>query len=166
MEHERNYFDVFDLETTLDVDVKDLEKRYWKLQRDLHPDKYSGKTDEERKISADVSSYINEAYSTLKSRHARAVYYLQLHGVILGEMRTVSSPELLMEVMELREELEETNGHEDVLNLQTRLNQSLEDGYQSLKDAVVSQKNIDRATQIILRIQYLEKLLLEVDAKL
>lgn len=57
---------------------------------------------------------MNKAYHTLKDPLARAKYLLELQGVEVGESDSLEDPALLMEVMEIREELDEATTDDQV----------------------------------------------------
>jgi len=66
------------------------------------------------------SSVINKAYHTLKDPLSRAQYLLKEQGIQVNESDSLSDPELLMEVMEFREELEEAQSEADIKPLKAR----------------------------------------------
>lgn len=66
------------------------------------------------------SSVINKAYHTLKDPLSRAQYLLKEQGIQVNEGDSLSDPELLMEVMEFREELEEAQSEADIKPLKAR----------------------------------------------
>ncbi|CAO3595663.1 unnamed protein product [Absidia cylindrospora] len=101
-------------EFTYDVDEKALKRQFLKLQQVAHPDSFSNAAERERKYAEIQSSMLNKAYHTLRDPLARAQYMLALHGVEVNEAESLHNPELLMDVMEVREELEEANTNEDV----------------------------------------------------
>lgn len=72
---------------------------------------------EEYQLAQTQSSYLNKAYNTLKEPLARAQYMLALNGVEVSESESLEDPELLMEVMEIREEMEEAESEEDIERL-------------------------------------------------
>jgi len=87
------------------LDSEALERRYRDLQRALHPDKHVNATPTERRVALGKAVEVNEAYRVLKDDVRRAESLLALLGYVAkGE---VADPELLMEVMELREALSE-----------------------------------------------------------
>ena len=90
-----------------------LESRYRDLQRALHPDRHGGGTPSERRLSAERTVEVNEAYRALKDDVKRAEALLALHGVALDPNRR-EAPELLMEVLELREALSEARAAGDL----------------------------------------------------
>lgn len=110
----QNYFEIFDLPTSYDIDLTELSTRYRKLQTAVHPDKFANASDLERRISMQQSALINEAYQTLKSPLLRARYMLQLKGVDLTNESSVNmDSEFLMQQMRLREALEQVRGAQD-----------------------------------------------------
>ncbi|MGD8998790.1 MAG: Fe-S protein assembly co-chaperone HscB [Granulosicoccaceae bacterium] len=111
----RNYFDLFDLPVSFDVDNAVLTEHYRELQRRVHPDKFANATDRERRLSVQQAALINEAFQVLKSPLSRARYLLGLHGLeINDESNTVMDGAFLMQQMELRESLEEIGDRRDL----------------------------------------------------
>lgn len=100
------YFTLLNLKPAFDLDLSLLEAEYFKAQRLYHPDRFVGKSAEERSVALQKSMDINQAYDTLKNPLKRAQYILKLQGIIVGtEADSVKpSKELLMEIMELREQ--------------------------------------------------------------
>lgn len=90
-----------------------LEARYRDLQRVLHPDRHGAGAPSERRLSAARAVEVNEAYRALKDDVKRAEALLALHGVALDPNRR-EAPELLMEVLELREALSEARAAGDL----------------------------------------------------
>ena len=70
---------------------------------------------EKQQLAADQSSLLNRAFETLKDPLKRAEYLLALRGHPINEEDTLhAQQELLMDVMEVRQELEEAEGDERV----------------------------------------------------
>src|SRR5262245_43300134 len=88
-----------------DLDLSQLEARYRELQRALHPDKHVGASASMRRLSAQKTALVNDAYRTLKDDLRRAEALLAAHGgaALLGER--AADPEFLMQMLELREQL-------------------------------------------------------------
>ena len=109
-----NYYDFFGLEHTLDLDLRDLEKRFYSLSRQYHPDRYTLKSREEQQYALDATAILNDAYRTLREPLARAEYLLKENGFDIGEQGSKNvPPELLEEVFELNMALEELRGGDD-----------------------------------------------------
>jgi molecular chaperone HscB len=104
----QDYFEFFSLPRHLVIDVKDLEKRFYALSRQWHPDMHSRKSPAEREQAEESTAVLNDAYRTLREPIARAEYLLKLEGFDIGEQTTKDvPPELLEEVFELNMALEE-----------------------------------------------------------
>ena len=109
-----NYYDFFGLEHRLDLDLRDLEKRFYSLSRQYHPDRYTLKSREEQQYALDATAILNDAYRTLREPLARAEYLLRQNGFDIGEQGTKNvPPELLEEVFELNMALEELRGGDE-----------------------------------------------------
>src|SRR3984957_14593886 len=110
MTRTRDYFEFLDLPRNLAIDAKDLEKRFYALSRQLHPDLHSRKSQSEREQAEESTAVLNDAYRTLRDPIARAEYLLKLEEFDLGEQTTKDvPPELLEEVFELNMALEEAD---------------------------------------------------------
>jgi molecular chaperone HscB len=97
-------FDVLGLAPAFDLDPGELDKRYRELQKQLHPDKFVNAPSSERRASLARAMSVNEAYRELKDELKRADLLLARHaGVAMG--KATVDPELLTEVMDLREQL-------------------------------------------------------------
>jgi molecular chaperone HscB len=97
-------FDVLGLAPALELDPSALEQRYRDLQRALHPDKFVHASSSERRESLSRAVSVNEAYRLLKDELKRAELLFQRLTGSKADGQT-ADPELLMEVMDLREEL-------------------------------------------------------------
>ena len=109
-----NYFDFFGIEHKLDLDLKDLEKRFYALSRQYHPDRFTLKSAEEQQHALDATAILNDGYRTLRDALTRAEYLLKENGFDIGEQGTKNvPPELLEEVFELNMALEELRGGDE-----------------------------------------------------
>ncbi|HEY7284772.1 MAG TPA: Fe-S protein assembly co-chaperone HscB [Vicinamibacterales bacterium] len=108
-----DFFSFLGLPRKLRIDMNDLEQRYRALSRQFHPDYFYNASPAERRASLERSSYLNDAYRTLKSPAGRVEYLLKLEGLeASGDGKTGSrggAPPagLLEEVFALNEELDE-----------------------------------------------------------
>jgi molecular chaperone HscB len=98
------------------IDTRELRKEFIQLQAVAHPDRHP----QELKQRAEVTSAtINEAYKTLQNPLLRAQYLLSLRGIDVAddEAAKVEDPELLMEVLDTREQIETAQEEEEVQEL-------------------------------------------------
>jgi molecular chaperone HscB len=105
-----DYFAFFGLPRKLKLDAADLEQRFRTLSRQFHPDYFYNAEPAERRASLERSSYLNDAYRTLKQPVSRIEYLLRLEGMGAASPEEASRqvPQgLLEEVFTLNEELDE-----------------------------------------------------------
>lgn len=101
-----NFFVLFGLPVSFNVDLDVLAARYRDMQRAVHPDKYANAPESERRLSVQMAAHVNEGLQTLRDPLARGRYLLELRGVELNDTDTALDGEFLMEQMELREHLD------------------------------------------------------------
>ena len=103
-----DYFAFLGVPRKLNLDVADLEQRFRALSRQFHPDYFYNATPAERRASLERSSYLNDAYRTLRQPISRLEYLLSVEGMNAGGAAPDNKvpPALLEEVFELNEELD------------------------------------------------------------
>jgi molecular chaperone HscB len=103
-----DYFALFDLPRKLGIEAAAVEQKFLQLNWKLHPDNFVNATEQERELSLQRSSEVNDAYRVLRDPVARVEYLLELEGARKeGEHKQQAPPELLEEVFELNESLDE-----------------------------------------------------------
>ena len=103
-----DFYSIFGMPRTLGLDLNELQARFYKLSRVLHPDHYSRKSEMERECSNQATAKLNDAWRTLRDPVTRAEYVLSQEGFEAAEQRANDvPPELLEEVFELNMALEE-----------------------------------------------------------
>ncbi len=109
-----NYYELFGLPVDYSVDREQLSSSYRQLQQQFHPDRFANAPQQERRLSLQMASRVNEGNRVLRDPIERARYLLELSGVDLGtDGETLRDNQFLMEQMELREELEEVRQGRD-----------------------------------------------------
>jgi len=166
-----DYFEFFELPRSLALDPKALEKSFYALSRQLHPDLFSRRSAREQEYSLEATAVLNDAYRVLKDPVARAMYVLKLEGFEVGEQGGKDvPPELLEEVFELNMALEELRmGDEDALPqlaaarerflaMQTELDSSLNRQF-ALWDASRSRDTLTEIRALLNRRKYISNLI-------
>lgn len=109
-----DYYRFLDMPRRLSVDADELQQRFYKMSRLVHPDKYTRGAAVEKQNSLEATAILNDAYRTLRDPVLRAEYVLKENGFDIGEQRTKDvPPELLEEVFELNMALEELRGGDE-----------------------------------------------------
>lgn len=115
-----NYFELFDIPVSLQVDKNLLSKKYVELQKKYHPDFFTRATEYEQAEALERSSQVNKALKTLKNTDETIKYVLQLKGLLQEEEKYQLPPDFLMEMMELNEELD-SNSEEKINQLEAEI---------------------------------------------
>jgi molecular chaperone HscB len=106
-----DYFTVFGLPRKLTVDASALQRRFYELSREHHPDFHQGATAERQAEALAQSAVVNRAYRTLRDPLSRVEYLIALEEGREVREGTTDKPkaprELLMEMLEVQEALEE-----------------------------------------------------------
>ena len=102
----KNYFELFGLKVSTQIDLKDLDDKFTLLQKQFHPDKFSNSSDIEKRIALQISSYLNDGYITLSDFITRVEYILKIKKFNTDESKTLFDEEFLEEQIELNECIE------------------------------------------------------------
>lgn len=163
----QNYFQLFGLPQSFSLDRETLAEKYRELQSESHPDRFAGAGEEAKMQAVQLTSYINEAYATLKSPLKRAGYLLQLHNLDTAQVNQQDlDMELLMEQMQLREKLAELPDDESALDELAELKTQALDRISAREEAFAAALNGDelqQAKKIFHELQFLYKLKQEID---
>lgn len=156
-----DFFELFDLPAGFDVDLNRLQKQYTVLQQTVHPDKFANAGDQEKRLSMQQTSHINEAYQTLKDPVRRALYLLRLKGMDIDfDNETTMDMDFLMEQMALREKMADIRQQDDPLEqvdmLATDIKVRMEELTQAFADAW-QQDRLDEARELVRKMQFMQK---------
>ncbi len=104
----QDYFALFGLNLSFDIDTRKLHSEQQRLQSTFHPDRFVNANEREKRLSVQQAAWINQAYETLSNPVKRSRYMLQVSGIDMSdESETTSDTEFLMEQIGLREEMDE-----------------------------------------------------------
>ena len=165
-----NYFQLFNIEASFDVDLNQLSQAYQTLQKAVHPDRFAHASSQDQLLAVQKSAEINDGYQTLKQPLKRAEYILVLRGVDMpNEQQSFSDTGFLMQQMELREMLCEIKFADDVDAALNKAQQVLAQEYQQLLDLMREQliENTPAANVLacdnLRKLKFYQKLNIEVD---
>ncbi len=124
---DKNFFELFGLPESFELDNNTVKERYRDLQKQLHPDRYANAAESERRLSVQIAARINEAFQALKNPLSRGRYLLQLRGIdIHAETDTAMDPVFLNEQIKLREALESARQSEQSLSQLNDISKSVD----------------------------------------
>lgn len=159
------YFNLFQLEPSFNIDTEALEQTYRALAARFHPDKFASASAFEQKQAVMMSSTINDAYRTLKSPIDRAAYLLKSQNIDADAPEHTSfSPEFLMQQMEWRETLMDAQmeqNHDAIRALDQEIQEVQSSLFQDLQQAF-EQQDYESAAQWVRHGRFLNKLRNEI----
>jgi len=165
-----NYFQLFNIETSFDVDLQLLSSSYQTLQKAVHPDKFAHSSEQDQRLAVQKSAQINDAYQTLKDPLQRAAYMLVQRGVDMpNEQHSFQDTSFLMRQMELREMLEDVRHSGDVDAALLEVQSVLSTEYLALSQQMrvqISENNAasnSAACDNLRKLKFYQKLNVEVD---
>lgn len=109
-----NYFELFEMPTSLIVDQSKLSSQYFDLQKKNDPDFFSNADKDEREEMLKKSSMINKGFKILKDPDNTIEYVLEIKSLLPDEEKYELPADFLMEMMELNEGLMDG----DILNIE------------------------------------------------
>jgi molecular chaperone HscB len=107
----KDFFEVFGLPRKLGIDAAELQRRFYALAREHHPDFHQAAPAEARARVEETAALVNAAYRTLRDPIARADYLVRLEEgreTREGDTdRPKAPPAVLQEMFEIQETLAE-----------------------------------------------------------
>lgn len=103
-------FTLFDLPPQFAVDRDELDARWRRLQREVHPDRFAAQGAAAQRVAMQWAVRVNEAYQRLKDPLKRAAYLCELRGApVQAESNTAMPGDFLMQQMSWREALDDAD---------------------------------------------------------
>lgn len=178
-----NYYDFFSLPRKLAVEHDALQKRFYDLSRQWHPDRFSRKSAQEQAQALEATAILNDGYRTLRDPIRRAEYLLSEEGFPMGEQGSRDiPPELLEEVFEMNMMLEELKGGDEAaraqletakasfLHMRGETDRELETLFTAYDESDAQSETARQALQeirgLLNRRRYIENLIRDVDSAL
>lgn len=165
-----NYFEIFGLDMSFDLDLASLSSIYQSLQKTAHPDRFAHASQQEQLVALKKSTLINDAYQTLKLPLKRAEYILTLRDVELpNEQQSFSDNMFLMRQMELREMIGDVKGASDIDAALFKAHETLDQEYAqifvTLQQALAKNTTESNllASESLRKLKFYQKLHIELD---
>ncbi len=154
-----NHFQKFDLESSFQINLPELEKKYLQLQQQFHPDTAADQTE------AEINSIlVNQAYKILKNPIKRAIYLLQLQNINIDseECEIKPSQENLVLIIGIREEiLESENDSIKIEEIKQNIKKLIAEEMPQIAD-LFAKKHYQIAAQKLIKVKYLDKIILDL----
>jgi molecular chaperone HscB len=160
----KNYFELFGLPVAYRIDRDQLADRYRELQQETHPDRYANASEQQRRLSMQATTHLNQALETLKDPILRGRYMLSLNGVEMDASKSTQDTAFLMEQLELREELSEAKSSPDPYQVTGRIQSDVKKRLEALSEKLAGlfenpgAEQLEAAQEILRKMQFLQKL--------
>jgi molecular chaperone HscB len=157
-----DFYTLFGLPKTFQMDQEALNKAYLALQTQYHPDRAAHLSEGDKHHYLQVATHINMAYQTLTCPLSRARYLLKLAGVQTHEETNTAMPtDFLMAQMQWREEILEAHNSKNIDALE-KLHHALHTEIAALNELLImlldQQQALAQAALTVRKYRFYEKL--------
>ena len=160
-----NYFDIFKLKTSYDLDIELLESNYQKIMSKLHPDNFANMGEMAADVANTKSVEYNKAYSKLKSPVYRAKHLLEINNYSIDFENVKVKSEYLMQQFDLKESFAELDGSANSYNdFLTKLEQDYDNHINALS-SLFANKDYQQVKDLLPHLKFLSKLISDVQYK-
>ena len=153
-----NYFELFELPVSIQIDKSKLARKYFELQKKYHPDFFARGTEHEQEQALEISSQLNKALKIFKNPDQTIKYVLQLKGLLEEEEKYQLPPAFLMEMMELNEELS-AESVQQINGLESQLYSEVQPIIENYDDASATTANLLKLKEYYYKKKYLQRIL-------
>jgi len=166
MDPRTDYFSIFDLPAGFNIDKALLKTRYLSLQKEFHPDRVAGQSEQQQRLALQSAALVNQAFSVLSSSVQRAGYLLERAGLDTTTEQTHTNIEFLSAQMELRERLAEIEQTERPLQALSELEAQVVEECRVLEEefaTTYAKGELESARAVLDKIQFFDKLRIEIE---
>ena len=164
-----NYFELYQMPVSFQVDQGLLKKKYYELSRQYHPDFFTNSPGDEQAGILEKASQVNKGYKVLQNPDETIKYVLQLKGLLQEEEKFELDPQFLMEVMDINEELMELEmdeNQEQLMNVEQKANRLMLKIYEDVapvidayQDGVTTEEELLQVKDFYFQQKYLQRIL-------
>ncbi len=153
-----NYFELFEMPVTLEIDPGKLAKKYFELQKKYHPDFYTQASEYEQEEALEISSQLNKALKVFKDQDETIKYVLQLKGLLEEEEKYQLPPDFLLEMMELNEELSDESAAR-IASIEKELYSEVGSIIENYNDERIREQELQKLKAYYYKKKYLKRIL-------
>jgi len=153
-----NYFELFELPISLQINKGTLAQKYFDLQKKYHPDFFAKGTEHEQSEALEISSELNKAFKVLKNQDLTIKYVLQLKQLLEEEEKYQLPPDFLMEMMDLNEELNEDSASQ-IAEIENQLYSEVQPIIENYNDTSITNAQLLQLKEYYYKKKYLQRIL-------
>ncbi|MDI9364105.1 MAG: iron-sulfur cluster co-chaperone HscB C-terminal domain-containing protein [Flavobacterium sp.] len=167
-----NFFELFNIPVSLQVDAAVVKAKFYELSRKYHPDFFSQATEAAQEEALEKTSLLNKAFKVFNNKDETLKYVLQLKGLLENEEKYRLAPDFLMEMMALNEALMDAKMDADeekvascklqVASLENELYENIKSIIEHFKDGVSTQEALLQVKDYYFKKKYLSRILASV----
>lgn len=167
-----NYFEFYELPVSFILNPEDVKRKYLELSKKYHPDFFVNEEEAEQHKMLELATYNTKAYEVLSDFDRRMKYLLEIRNQVTEGERYELSPDFLMDMMEINENLMELHSEPDVAKaaaLKLQVRRLFDNLYADIRDVLETYKDDDSGTTAWQRIKdyyYRKKYLLRIQQSL
>ena len=164
-----NYFELFNIPVSLQVEIASIKKRFYELSRQFHPDFYSQSSSDEQEEALEKSALLNKAFKVFSNRDETIKYVLQLKELVEDDEKYQLPPDFLMEVMDVNEQLMDakmdgdeekiTTIKQEIAQLQSNIYEPVKEIIEHYQETVTTQEELLQVKQYYFKKKYLDRML-------
>ena len=158
----RTHFELFGLQPAFDLPQADLDDRFRRYQAAVHPDRYAGGSDAERRLALHLAANGNEAYRVLSDPTSRAAYLCEINAAPIDAERNTAMPaDFLMRQLEWREAIDEVReeaGREAALELAAQLDAERNRTLGQVRELIDDRQEFREAATLVRQLMFYDKL--------
>lgn len=164
-----NYFELYDLPVSLKVDATQLKQKFYALSRKFHPDFFTNTSEEEQADALEKSALVNKGFKIFSKEDETIKYVLQLKGLMEEDEKYQLSPDFLMEVMDLNEQLMEAkidndataiaNIKSEISNIQSTIYEPVKAIIENYQETTSTEKELLQIKEYYYQKKYLDRIL-------
>lgn len=165
----KNYFEIFDLPVSFNINLKQLEKNYFNLQQQYHPDINANIKPEKNHDNLDFIQHsitINQGYKILADDLQRAIHLLQIAGIDIEDDDNKFKPSILtlQTILDLQEQVDKIEDKNQILFLKNDIKNNIKSLLQEFCKTFEN-NDLSTATQLLIKAKYLSKTLNDLKIK-
>ncbi|KAL7072411.1 hypothetical protein ACQ4LE_008782 [Meloidogyne hapla] len=163
IDKEANFFSYLGVPLAFNLDHAELGKKFRRKQAIVHPDKFAMKSEDELQHSQQHSTFLNDAYRTLRDPFKRASYLLRLIEKLEEDFNDLVSSEfekadndLVLQIMDLNEEIEMLENPDQIKQKIEEIDSKI-DKYLASMNSLLHKKEIEEARRNLQWIKFLRQ---------
>ncbi len=160
-------FDIFKIPKQFALDEEQLEKKYFEIQKLIHPDKFASASANEKRVAEQWSTLVNDAYTALKDPVKRAKLLCEAGGLTINENSSSGIDEdFLIDQLSRNEAIgmaKETGNTEKLEKLKLAVNRDAAELMRQIGKAIDEDNDLPAASEAVKMLMFIKRQLKEFD---